>query len=239
MLWIAVGLTYGLSTKNFKRRKVSLWTSTLLFVALSIPLLSNLAISKWEFPPRDKSSLPLFDAAIVLTGMVEYNKVATDQINFNSAADRITEAVSLYDAGIVRQIILTGGSGYVLNQKDRESVELREFLLSSGVPIEDILVEPESRNTHENASYTKELLIKEDLIDRNLLLITSAFHMRRSLACFAKEDIEVQPFAVDFRSSRVRLDLGWILPSHQSFATWQMLLKEVTGMIAYKLVGYT
>ena len=178
------------------------------------------------------------EVGIVLTGALSHNPDLEDQMHVGEAGDRFTEAMVLYKQGFIRKILITGGSGSILDQEFKESEVLKSFLITNGFPEEDIIIEYNSRNTHENAANTAAVLKQYSLEDRKHLLITSAFHMRRSLACFAKEKIHVVPYPVDFRSSYVAWDIAWILPSPHALANWSMLIKEWIGMVAYKIAGY-
>ncbi|XOV94681.1 MAG: YdcF family protein [Bacteroidota bacterium] len=189
-------------------------------------------------PPTPKENLPLLEVGIVLTGALGHNPDMEGQLHFGEAADRVTEAMLLYQEGFINKILITGGSGSILDPDFKESEALKEFLVLNNFPEGDIIIEPNSRNTHENAEFTAKVLEDLQLKDRRHLLITSSFHMRRSLGCFSKEQIEVIPYPVDYRSSKVMWDIGWILPSPGALSNWGMMIKEWMGIVAYKIVGY-
>jgi uncharacterized SAM-binding protein YcdF (DUF218 family) len=71
------------------------------------------------------------------------------------------------------------------------------------------------------------------------LLITSAFHMRRSLACYRKADLNIEPFTTDFYSHpRYFYPDGLFIPSIDAMMLWHKLFKEWLGLAAYKVAGY-
>ena len=71
------------------------------------------------------------------------------------------------------------------------------------------------------------------------LLVTSAFHMKRAEACFAKTGLQFDAFRVDFHIDDDDYDLGtYILPSLSSFMTWQLLIKEWIGISVYWIRNY-
>ena len=108
--------------------------------------------------------------------------------DLNQQADRLVHAVALYKAGKAPVILVTGGSA----QGDRSEAQvMRDILEVMGVPRGVILMEERSRNTHDNAVYSTELLQQREL--RRILLVTSAFHMRRALALFEGRGLEVIP----------------------------------------------
>lgn len=236
ILWVFILLLCGLFFR--KSSKAFLGAGILVFVIFSNPLLCNYVMHNWELSASPKENLPLMEVGIVLTGALSHNPDLEDQMHVGEAGDRFTEAMILYKQGFIRKILITGGSGSILDQEFKESEVIKSFLITNGFPEEDIIIEPNSRNTHENAVYTAAVLREYSLEDRKHLLITSAFHMRRSLACFAKEKIDVVPYPVDFRSSYVAWDIAWILPGPHALANWSMLIKEWVGMVAYKIAGY-
>ncbi|MFT7232167.1 MAG: uncharacterized SAM-binding protein YcdF (DUF218 family) [Cyclobacteriaceae bacterium] len=237
-IWILAGLLIGILSKSQKKSKWFLSISIIILTILSVPLLSNWAVSKWEEPPILKENLPLCDVGIVLTGMTHVGRLPKDQIHFAESVDRITEAIVLYKDGLIGQIIVSGGSATILNTDENESLQLRDFILGCKVKEKDLHLEQESRNTYENAFYSAHLLNKLNLQDRKILLITSAFHMPRALRCFKKQGIEVIPYSVDYRAQRIKWDPSMIIPSIESLQIWQTLLKEWMGLLIYRLVGY-
>ena len=236
LLWVFILLI--LSLFKYKRSKLWLTLAMITFFIFSNPFLSNYILTKWEQPAVPKENLPFTDVGIVLTGTMYGDPIPNDQYNFHDAADRVTEALVLYKAGLTQKILVTGGSGSVLNTGFLESSRIASFLTESGIPQDDILIDKKARNTYENALYSKEILEKHHLADRRIILITSAFHMNRAMACYQKQGIEAIGYPVDFRSSLMSWDISWLLPSPGSFETWNLLLKEWFGMVAYKVFGY-
>ena len=136
--------------------------------------------------------------------------------------------------------MLTGGSGFILFGADQsEAIIARKYLLRLGIPDADIILESESKNTHENATLTKKILDNQ-YPNAKCLLITSAWHMRRSMGCFTKEGIEYTPFSVDHIGEQNRLvPASLFIPNSETIYRWELLIKEVVGSIAYKLRGYS
>jgi len=114
-----------------------------------------------------------------------------------SPANRLLTAVRLQrELGI--PILASGGQVY--RDSGPEAEITRRVLLSLGVPEADILVETRSMNTRQNAAYSGRILREHGF--RQPILVTSAFHMRRSVLNFAKEGIEVVPYPTDYMVSR-------------------------------------
>jgi uncharacterized SAM-binding protein YcdF (DUF218 family) len=153
-------------------------------------------------------------------------------------ADRVTNALWLYRAGRARRIIISGGSGAVLGAATSEAQELATLLRLAAVPQQDILLEERSRNTRENAKFTKELLAQHPDI-KSLVLVTSAFHQRRALGCFARAGLHPQAFPADlYTTDRSWAPDYWLMPSITALDRWSLLLHELTGYAVYKVAGY-
>ena len=138
----------------------------------------------------------------------------------------------------MRRIIVSGGSGAVLAKAHTEAAELTTLLRLAGVPAHDILLEEKSRNTHENARFTKQLLAAHPDV-KSLVLVTSAFHQRRALGCFRRAGLQPISFPAGFRSSDRRATPDyWLVPSVGALENWSLLLHEMAGWLTYKALGY-
>ncbi|MFC5269813.1 YdcF family protein [Adhaeribacter terreus] len=238
IVWIFILLLLGLILKNPLHRKRFLIAAIGLLLFLSNPFLINEALLAWEKPPVPIKELSVYDAGIVLTGITSGDRSPHDRVYFNKGADRIMHALQLYREGKIRKIIISGGSGAILERYATEADELRKVLQMANVPESDILVENRSRNTRENALYTKELLIKNPEL-KTTLLITSAFHMRRSEGCFRKAGLKPDIFPADFYTiDRSFTPDDLLLPQEYCLHYWSVLVHEMVGFCMYKVLGY-
>lgn len=210
----------------------------LLFVGGNNALL-NAATRAWEQPPVPLSAVAPADAAVLLTG-VTLAKAPHDRVYLGQGADRFTHALWLYRAGKVRRIIISGGLATLAPAPGMvpEAQDLATLLKLAGVPAAAILLEPRSHNTRENALFTKALLGQHPGI-KSLVLVTSAFHERRALACFAKVGLHPAAFPADFRrTDSFRTLTYWVVPSTDVLTRWGSLLHEMVGFGIYKALGY-
>lgn len=210
----------------------------LLFLGGNNALFSA-ALRRWEVPAVPLRALAPADAAVLLTGITANHK-PHDRVYLTQGADRLTNALWLYRAGKVRRIIISGGLATLRPRPGQvpEAEELATLLKLAGVPASAILVEPRSHNTRENAQFTKALLAQHPEV-RSLVLVTSAFHERRALACFAKVGLHPAPFPADFRSPDPAGAFSyWVVPSVDVLTRWGSLIHEMIGFITYKMVGY-
>lgn len=237
MVWIVVLLFFALLAKEENFRKKSLRLSLILTLLFSNAFLFNECQRAWEIPITPYKSLKKQELGIVLGGMMKYDK-QNDRLQFQRGSDRLFQAIELYKRGYIKKIVFTGGSGSVLHPEDREGPWVERYLLTLGIPQQDFLIESESQNTHENAVFTKALLDKNNF-KGEFLLITSAFHMRRSLGCFKKEGILVSPYSTDRYVGPRKFEFDHLLiPDASALYDFNNLIHEIVGFITYKIVGY-
>lgn len=238
-VWLLALLLAALVARQPRRQRQWLWATLLLFLLGTNTALVNEALLAWELPPVPLAALPArADAAVLLTGITQVDKSPHDRVYLGPGADRLSSALWLYRAGRVRRILITGGSGAVLGKAHTEAADLATLLRLAGVPARDILLEEKSRNTRENALFTRQLLAAHPDID-SLVLVTSAFHQRRALGCFAKAGLRPVPFPAGFRSSdRRSTPAYWLVPSPEALESWSLLVHEMAGWLTYKALGY-
>ena len=233
-VWLLALLVGALLARQPRRWLVA---ALALFLISSSPLLVNELLLAWEQPPVPLAALPRHaDAAVLLTGITQVAKSPHDRVYLGAGADRFTSALWLYRAGRVRRIIVSGGSGAVQATAHTEADDLTTLLRLAGVPNSAIIREKKSRNTHENALFTKHLLSPEQ---DTLILVTSAFHQRRALGCFAKVGLHPIGFPAGYRSNdRSLAPDAWLVPSPEAMANFSLLTHEVVGWLIYKALGY-
>lgn len=238
-LWL-VALLLGALVAQLGSRAQRRWlrAAGLLVLLGTNNALVNEALLAWEKPPVPLRAVVPADAAVLLTGVTGTRKSPHDRVYLQHGADRVTYALWLYRAGRVRRIIISGGSGMVLGVAHTEAQDLATVLRLAAVPPQDILLEERSRNTRENATFTKKLLARHPSI-KSLVLVTSGFHQRRALGCFAKVGLHPQAFPADFYSTdRSWAPDYWLLPDIGALGRWSLLLHEMAGYAVYKVAGY-
>ncbi|MCE7053635.1 YdcF family protein [Algoriphagus sp. AGSA1] len=235
LLWV-----FGLLNIKRKWGKRCLWTGLILLWFFSNQFIANQAMLAWEPAFKEFSEIKNHEYGIVLTGVTNLSKTAYDRTFFNKGADRITHALQLYRMGKIKKILITGGQGLNPVNPQSEAELLQRFLLMAGLPEEDVMIEDQSKNTAQNAQFTKAFL-EDRGIDTNqeFLLITSAFHMYRAKGCFDKVGLKTQTFPTDYYSHDTKYDLpAFLYPNPSSIENWHKLSKEWIGILVYKLVGY-
>jgi uncharacterized SAM-binding protein YcdF (DUF218 family) len=235
--WLFALLIYILVSKNPVRKKRAFITFCVGLYICCNGFLATEFMRAWEVPAVADETLGTYDAGIVLSGMMTYDtKLKKNQ--FMHGVDRLLQAIQLYKKGKIRKIVFTGGSGSLTYPDMKEGLYIRDFLLQLGIPKEDFFIESESNNTHQNATFTKPILDKE-FPQGKFLLITSAYHMRRSLGCFRKAGIPVTPYSTDRYAGERKLAFDFFLiPNVEAMDVWQAALHEMSGYVIYKAAGY-
>jgi uncharacterized SAM-binding protein YcdF (DUF218 family) len=238
--WLVGLLGWAFFTKNAAKKARILRGSFFLSVVLTNPFLMHQTFCAYETPAVPMSSLrDTFDIGIVLGGFSNFNTTVDDRLNFNNAVNRLTDAIVLYKKGIVKKLLITGGDGSLSGAKSPEAEKVEPFLIQMGVRKEDILLESRSRNTHENALFTKQLIDSQQLKSSKLLLITSAFHLPRAAPCFKKVGLNVQVFPAHFIGEKPSWNASyWLKPDAQAFMNWEVIIKEWIGYVVYSVKGY-
>lgn len=231
--WIIILLLLALFAKKKYRRPQYLVSALILTFVFSSSPIYKITFNYWKI--KQDITYQKFDAGILLGGMISLSS-SDENILFNEYNDRLLNTLELFHKGIIKKIIITGASGS-LSSDLKEADIIKSFLIRIGVPREKIIVENQSKNTHENAIYT-ELTCKELEMDKySFLLITSDYHMRRSLSCFKKTGLNITPFVKE--SDEFHFDLEYlIVPQTNVLFKWKVLFHEIVGYFVYKLMGY-
>lgn len=238
LTWILLSFTMAFIRKERQKKKRWMIAAFAMLIFFTNPFMRQVAFKIWEVPVAKPGKTEKHDMAIVLGGAMRYYNSDISRPVYGPAVERLIQSVILYRNGKVNKIFLSGGSGLLFMKQFKESEILSKEIQDLCVDEKDIWMENESRNTYENAVYTSKTL-REKNYKGNLLLITSAHHMRRSLACFEKAGLKVTPFAVDSYAGKII----WrpermLIPDAENLWTWDMLIHEWIGCIAYKLKGY-
>jgi uncharacterized SAM-binding protein YcdF (DUF218 family) len=238
IVWIFLLLLWGIITKNAIRKKQLLWATVILFYFFSNAFITDEFVRLYEERNYTYSELTeTYDVAIVLGGFSSYDE-QQELVQFHFSTDRLMAGIKLYKTGRAKKIMISSGSGKILNPYEKEALFIEDYLLKIGIPANDIIVESESKNTHENAIESAKIL-NEQYLDGNYLLVTSAIHMPRAKRCFKKAGLTVTPFSVDQQAGPRKYLLDHLfIPTVDSLVRWQQLIKEWVGFVFYKLAGY-
>jgi len=233
-----------------KRQK---WQRALLIIVLVLLLLSSnrwvsltLARSlEWRYLPS--ANTPQAEVIVLLGGGTESGDAPRPMTEVNGAGDRVLYAAKLYQEGAAPFILVSGGNlEFSDSRGDTPASEMTDLLTLVGVPQEAIWQQSQSQNTYEDAFYTAEILAEAGI--NEIILVTSALHMPRSVALFEKQGLTVIPAPVDFTvtqknwESTFRPDVKEVIlnlmPNASALGLTTSVLKEVLGMLVYGARGW-
>lgn len=231
---LAVAAVLFLLLRLLRRRRLA---TTLLTLAvaetaiLSFPPVSDALMAHLENKARAAAaSAPrcCFDAIVVLGGgIVPAMPPARTFPDLNDSADRMWLAARLFHQGVAPRIIVSGG-GFMAREDGAmtEAAAMRLFLIDLGVPADAIVSEDRSINTIENMRYVRRMVG-----EGRVALVTSAYHMPRSLLIARREKLAVAAFPTDFRALRATRPFweNWI-PSADSLSIACLAVRELLAI---------
>jgi len=221
-----------------QRIKLAKWVLSFTLITLflsSTPACSHVLLSQLEsqFIPLKLSEAPEAQAIVVLGGSISSlmpPRVQPEESN----SSVLSYAARLFHLKKSPLIIVSGGGTYQTqqNQTRTESLDMKDYLTTFGVPEAQIIQEDRSRNTEENVLYTGKVL--EKLHIRRVILITKAYHMPRAMRWFRKHDLDITPFPTDLESD-LNFNLTQLLPSSNGLGYFTIATKEFLGMLFWRL----
>ncbi|MBN2402036.1 MAG: YdcF family protein [Spirochaetes bacterium] len=232
ILFLVITGIYGYKKKIFAL-KFNLWAGIILYF-LSISFITNNLIG---FIERESvyNGKPQVDAIILLGGGVIEGvpDISGTGIPSPDMTMRVVDTVRLYKK-YKHPIIVSGGS---LPGRVREAGIVGRFLLDLGVEEKDIILEDSSMDTVENALNVKEIFLKKGY--KKGLLVTSAFHIKRSEFLFKIAGLDVYPHSCGYLSDQdAIIDLYSFLPNANELRKTTIMIKEAMGTIFYYIKTY-
>lgn len=240
LFWILGGLSIlslclPLANRIHRLAKIILAS---LFIVLT--LIVFFPVGDWLASPLEQrfsqpGVLPeTIDGIIVLGGTFDTALTARhDQVSINGAIERVTEALHLHKQYPEAKMLYTGGSGFIKQGELGGADIAKRFFDEIGIDSTNFIFEADSRNTFENAEFSKALVRPTQ--DETWILITSATHMSRSVGVFNKVGWQVIPYPVDFNSTYPEPYPG--IEFGGKLSNIDKITKEYVGLVSYKLLG--
>ncbi|MCB1233075.1 MAG: YdcF family protein [Verrucomicrobiae bacterium] len=246
LLGLLVALIFVRSTKWRRRLGIAALVVAVIFTN---PWLHHAVSVRWEPEPLSiKAMEEPFGDAVVLGGFTKLWATPVDRLHLGSDPNRFSQAIELYHLEKVRRLVFVSGGHTTADSSLTEATLAARTAERFGVPKEAIVALGTSRNTHENAEEYRAWREKNsgDATDGDapFLLVTSAFHARRSAACFRKAGLsEFVIFPTDHRSDRDHPDRkltlsNTVAPSPGTMLSWGALFREWFGMLVYRVRGW-
>jgi uncharacterized SAM-binding protein YcdF (DUF218 family) len=236
---IGVGL-FGailLATRFASLGRKLLIASVVLLAICGFSPLGNLVLYPLEtrFAPWDATRGPP-DGIVVLGGSIDADvSVAHETPSFTSAAGRLIEAAVLAHRYPNARVIFSGGSANLISADAREADYAAAVFENLGVSKDRLTMERRSRNTQENAEFSKELAAPKS--GERWLLVTSAYHMPRSVGLFRKAGFAVEPYPVDWRTGKGADILTFSPVAVEGLERTGIGIREWIGLAAYWVTG--
>jgi uncharacterized SAM-binding protein YcdF (DUF218 family) len=209
----------------------------LLFGGLSPLSAWTLAPLENQFPNFIDDGTPV-TGIVVLGGTVEADtSIGRDQITVNEAGERAIALADLARRYPQARLVFSGGAGSTREDAVSEAEIVSRYADTLGVPRNRLILEQQSRNTHENAVFSARMVQPKP--GERWLLVTSAWHMPRSMGCFRKAGFDVTAYPVDYRTNWPRDAYRLASFASTGLGELDIGVKEWIGMIAYRLTGYT
>ncbi|WP_342646066.1 YdcF family protein [Mucilaginibacter sp. CSA2-8R] len=228
LTWVIALLIYALVTKNNRLRIKLLFTGLVLLFLFSVPLLLNTYAKLWRYPAAPLKSGTVYSCAIILGGFGSEKQDSSGY--FNSASDRFIQGLKLKATNKASHLLITGGNASINPDGFSEGRWVQSQLKDFNMADSNVLIEGKSRNTIENAAYTKQLLAARHL-PPPYLLVTSDFHMRRAMLIFKKSGIDVIPYPCHYIAGVEKQGLYSVLPSAETLHYWELYSKEIVGYV--------
>ena len=231
LLLLLAGAALGRLHRN-AGRAVTAFAATLLYL-LSLPLTADLLIRPLESfaKPLQERSVAA-DAVVVLgSGVRDLSWVPAQPAPSETALARLTAGVVLARRHRL-PLVVSGGSGEIADVKVREADAMARVATELGMDRAKLLLDSRSRNTLENAAEVQKLVA-----GRRIILVTSAFHMKRSTAMFTKQGFTVIPAPTAFRTESRPSSPANLLPRMAFLDTSSLALSEYLSLSWYRLTG--
>lgn len=238
-VWVFILVIMTAMAKKEKNRKKLAGIALAALLFFSNPWLINNLQYPFHAPPMPMAANEKYDIGIVLGGMTGYDRI-NKQGYFNQSSDRFIQTALLYKKGYIKKIIASGGQNGMFSENNfMEADFVAKNLMDLGIPVADIWIENQSKNTIENAGFSKQIIDRHGGIKTKAVLITSAFHIPRATLTFEQAGIAVRPYPCSFSMlpSATRFSAATMIPASWAMDSWGGLFRELIGITYLKLKG--
>jgi uncharacterized SAM-binding protein YcdF (DUF218 family) len=224
---------------RFNRKRVASRlgiAAALAFIAIGFTQLPDLAIDWLERRVPPGSIEGDIAGIIVLGGGLDGDGPPEEPVRITEGGSRLIRGLALARQLPGARLIYAGGVASLDGEGHPEALGAAEIVAMLGIDYVRVESETESRNTAENAAAVAGMLGADS--DRAWLLVTSGFHMPRALGCFRKAGVNVIAAPADYRANGLEPPF-LAADSARQFHKFGTALKEIAGLIVYRLTGRT
>ena len=213
-------------------------TALLFFLTTGIIPSGAFLMYQLERDFYNQVSLPkTIDGILILSGATNpYLTKVHNQVSINSNGERLIESIILIKEYPKAKVIFSGGSGFILDYEFTHSEAAKIFYQNLGIDLNRINFEDQSRNTYENILFSKN--IANPKVDENWVLVTSAFHLKRSINISEKISWNLIPYPTDFNQP---IKFNWKFDYNllNNLVFFRNASHEWLGIIVYYFLGRT
>jgi len=185
-----------------------------------------------EYSYKSINEIEKADAIVILSGIMRINEFDDDYIIEWEDIDRFFKGIRLYEMNKSNMIVFTGGNNPYNKTKITEGEVLEKFALKYGVKKEDILITKDVLNTSDEAKAVLDLIG----VNKTIILVTSAFHMKRAKSLFERQGINVIPYKVDYKTPpSLKLNFNDFIPSSSGLRKTEIAIREIIGRLYYSI----
>ncbi len=219
------------------RRRWLAWMCAGVLLLSSLGIVGDRLLGALEdsYPPVSIADCPTADAIVVLGGSSRAESPA-GALEWNEAADRFERGVELLRARKAQALVFTAAR-IPWRPEVTEGSLLRDEALRRGLAADQVVVTGDRvENTAGEALAVRSLMNKRGW--RRIILVTSAFHMRRSMRLMRSAGVDCIPFPADYQARRIAPpDALDFLPQAESLAKTERALREWLGILFYIVRG--
>ena len=224
---------------------ILLKSKKLFFASLSILYFFSLGVTSdflISYVENPYEMIPLKDvknanSIVVLAGMRSFTQKRQEVIEWQDP-DRFFAGIRLFKQGKSKRIIFTNGYEPFFGNQISEGVLNRKDAIFMGIPSDSVLITGKAKNSYEESVELRKLFNKEQFLSNEIILITSAFHMKRAKKLFERAGFEVFEFPVDFKEKCLKTKLEYnvmcFIPNVKKLSASSLALREILGRIIYK-----
>jgi len=207
---------------------------TFIITFISIFPIGKIGVKYLENDYIFQEKLSNINNIFILAGSEEINKTkVSNKLNLNNGSERLISSVKLALDNPNATIYFLGGDGHLIKDEIDEIYVAKLFFEDIGFDTSRVKFIQNTRNTIENLKALKKINIQDQLN----VLITSAFHMKRSMIIANTLDIMIKPYAVDFRSIEKFNLINYYqrLSVASNWDSFNIFFRELLGIFAFKL----
>jgi uncharacterized SAM-binding protein YcdF (DUF218 family) len=238
LTWVLGVLVY-LAVRERKTRRAAFWSAAagaLVLYMFSLDPVATALLRSLENGSRTTMRTDVtYDAVVVLGGLVDgAGKSTYGGASYNNSVERMLVAYDLLREGKAKNAILSGGPAAPGLESEAEGIARQ--LERWGIPRDRLIIEDKAKNTRENAVETARIVKERGFKD--ILIVTSAYHMKRSMGCFRAVDLAFDALSVDYRAYSPSFGVGALLPRADALSTSTGAIREHFGWLVYRVQGY-